>query len=122
MMSPPADEDKDNAASLEYVPHNLCGSGDSDVVLPKGPYNIVRCRRCGLNYVSPRLSHAALAGEYEEGYFFGGSYQDYMSERRGFEKAFNDRLSRIGKFVKPGRIVDRGCAFGFFPAVAERRG
>lgn len=122
MISAPADEDKDDAASLEYVPCNLCGSSDSDVVFPIGPHNIVRCRRCGLTYVSPRLSHAALAGEYEEGYFFGGSYQDYMSERRGFDKTFDDRLSRIEKFVKPARIVDIGCAFGFFLAVAERRG
>lgn len=109
-------------AVLEYVACNLCGSDDSDIVHAKGLFKIVECRNCGLTYVNPRLSPAALAREYGEGYYFGGSYDDYISERRGFEKTFEKRLEKIESFVKPGRILDVGCAFGFFLSVARRRG
>jgi SAM-dependent methyltransferase len=110
------------AAAMEHVTCNLCGSNDSDVVRRQGVFNIVKCRSCGLTYVNPRLSPLALAKEYDEEYYFGGSYDDYIGEARGFEETFEKRLEKIERVVKPGKILDIGCAFGFFLSVARRRG
>jgi SAM-dependent methyltransferase len=60
--------------------------------------------------------------QYEEGYFFAGSYDDYLSERKGLEKTFERRLEKIEKLAAPGRVLDLGCAFGFFLSVAQGRG
>jgi SAM-dependent methyltransferase len=110
------------AALIQYVACNLCGSDDSDVVYRRGAFNIVKCRSCGLTYVNPRLGPPALAKEYDEAYYHGGSYDDYMGEVRGFEETFEKRLEKIERLVRPGRILDVGCAFGFFLSVARRRG
>ncbi len=107
---------------LEEVPCNLCGSGSSVLVHRKDGFRIVRCEECGLIYVNPRLCSEALVSQYEEGYFFAGSYADYLSERKGLERTFERRLEKIEELAAPGRVLDVGCAFGFFLSVAQNRG
>jgi len=107
---------------LEHVPCNLCGSGSSVLVHSKDGFRIVRCEECGLTYVNPRLCSEALVSQYEEGYFFAGSYADYLGERKGLEKTFEQRLEKIEELAVPGRVLDLGCAFGFFLSVAQNRG
>jgi len=92
------------------------------LLLEKESFRIVRCRGCGLVYVNPRLSQTEIAQQYDEGYYTDGSYADYLAERSGYERTFELRLRRIEQRVKPGRILDVGCAFGFFLSVADRRG
>ena len=110
-----------DAALLEHVTCNLCGSDDSDTVHSQGVFGIVKCRSCGLTYVNPRLSPQALAKEYDEKYYFGGSYDDYIGEARGFEETFERRLEKIERLVSPGKILDIGCAFGFFLYVYNKQ-
>lgn len=107
---------------LEAIACNLCGAQDEVLVFEKDSFRIVRCRRCGLVYVNPRLSQAAIAQQYDEDYYTDGSYADYQAERPGYERTFELRLQKIERRSKPGKILDVGCAFGFFLSVAERRG
>jgi len=107
---------------FEIVPCNLCGGHDDRLLFQKNSFNIVKCKHCGLVYVNPRLMSSEIAKEYDNGYYINGSYADYLSERPGFERTFERRLEKIGKLVEPGRILDIGCAFGFFLTVAEKRG
>lgn len=116
------DSTRSRSLPLEHVPCNLCGSGISVLVHRKDGFSIVRCEECGLTYVNPRLCPQALVSQYEEGYFFAGSYDDYLSERKGLEKTFERRLEKIEKLAAPGRVLDLGCAFGFFLSVAQGRG
>lgn len=107
---------------FEIVPCNLCGEYNNSLLFKKDSFNIVKCKHCGLVYVNPRLMSSEIAKEYDNGYYINGSYADYLSERPGFERTFERRLEKIGKLVEPGRILDIGCAFGFFLTVAEKRG
>jgi SAM-dependent methyltransferase len=110
-------------ADLEYVACNLCGADDTELILQKDGFDIVRCRRCGLGYVNPRLTARAAQAQYDADYYAGGSYTDYAAERAGYEKTFEYRLAKIERGLGGrGRILDVGCAYGFFLAVAARRG
>ncbi|MEW5947560.1 MAG: class I SAM-dependent methyltransferase [bacterium] len=105
------------------VPCNLCGNDDPAPFLNVRGDDVVRCRRCGLVYVSPRIGVEKILEQYDESYFlkpFG--YDDYVRHRKYFERTFRRRLADIRKFVPAGRILDVGCAAGFFLNLAREQG
>jgi 2-polyprenyl-3-methyl-5-hydroxy-6-metoxy-1,4-benzoquinol methylase len=159
---------------LERVPCNLCGSWDAAPLYagtvdlaaidldPQqvfactssdyGRYGpVVRCRRCGLAYLQPRLTADAVEAAYEE-----VADTRYLEEREGrvhtFARAL-DELERVrrrlvadhGRGVPsaaavglpnpatngaarsatpdgPGRLLDVGCHIGVFLELAAARG
>ncbi len=107
---------------LEPVPCSLCGAEDDKLLFEKESLRIVKCCQCGLVFVNPRLAAMDVVSQYDETYYSSGSYRNYLSERAGFEKTFDNRLKKIERLVNPGRILDVGCAFGFFLCVAQKRG
>ena len=84
----------------ENVSCNLCGADTADPVLTKHGFTIVRCRSCGLSYVTPRPDAAALLRMYaDERYYrnlnaspFG--YPDYLGERWLLERLVGRRRNR----------------------------
>jgi 2-polyprenyl-3-methyl-5-hydroxy-6-metoxy-1,4-benzoquinol methylase len=104
----------------------LCRSAD---VLPYrrvGGYQIVRCARCSFLFVSPVPTAAELTDFYQQSAYYEGSslgYSDYMGERKLHEQLARQRLQRIERSLpKRGRILDVGCAAGFFLYTAKQRG
>lgn len=119
--TPPGDAAPD--VELEEVPCDLCGARDVVVMYRKpdtrywvSPHEFaaVRCRRCGLGFVSPRPTARALAAFYPEGFFV----------RRGVEDGREryERQARYLEAVPPGRLLDLGCAGGAFLRVVQARG
>ncbi len=116
---------------MEYVRCNNCGADDTRPVAVIDNLHIVRCRRCGLTYVNPRYEQSALQEIYTESYydhdgivngleFFG--YEDYLADEENIKLTFAGRLRTIHKYVTPGRLLDVGCATGFFIDLARERG
>jgi 2-polyprenyl-3-methyl-5-hydroxy-6-metoxy-1,4-benzoquinol methylase len=116
---------------LEQVRCNLCGADDTRAVAEVDGLHIVRCRRCGLTYVNPRYPEEALQRIYTEAYydhdgivngleFFG--YEDYVADEENIKLTFAKRLGTIERYVNRGRLLDVGCATGFFLALAKARG
>jgi 2-polyprenyl-3-methyl-5-hydroxy-6-metoxy-1,4-benzoquinol methylase len=56
---------------------------------------------------------------YSDRYFSGDEYVDYLRDQIVFEKQFRDRLRKIEKFRSSGDLIEVGCAYGFFLAVAK---
>lgn len=106
---------------------NLCGRGDAPVIMRKRGYEIRKCG-CGLVYVSPRLAAERLAEEvYGEGYFEAeGGYgiEDYLGGRNAARslKVARKRLDALEKRARRGRLLDVGCAGGYFLSAAKERG
>jgi len=116
---------------LEKVGCNLCGADDTVPVAEVDSFHIVRCKRCGLLYVNPRCQECVLQEIYTETYydhdgirngleFFG--YDNYLADEENIKITFAKRLKTIERYVSQGRLLDIGCATGFFLALAREKG
>lgn len=153
----------DAGERMEAVPCNLCGADDpvvrheirvdardlrfyrfarfADPDLT-GTMRIVACRRCGLLYVSPRLSEEQLARVYGDNRVLGGVWRslghlfrptdpDDLQDPRNAPPPRLDgpdwRFERIERHTahlrrRPLTLLDVGCGRGEFVARALRRG
>jgi SAM-dependent methyltransferase len=116
-------------SALENVPCGLCGSPDADVKFTDGPFSVVTCRHCELTYVTPRLTDLDLIDHvYDEGYWTSDAaktrgYTDYRSDAPLYLKTYRRRLRVIARyFERPGRVLDVGCAAGYFLSVMQEEG
>lgn len=87
-----------------------------------------RCRTCGLVSVREMPAPEDLHAVYGEAYFRNArsaetGYDDYEADRYCILRTANRRLAAIEKYVPArGRLLDVGCALGFFMEAAAHRG
>lgn len=113
-----------------HIPCNLCGSETHQPFCPENGKGLVQCQNCGLVYVSPRPDAAELYALYGESYFKNDDsgtvgYTDYIADEGNIRLTFNRRLDCLHQFVQPGddrKLLDVGCAAGFFIDEAAKRG
>lgn len=115
--------------ALTEVDCGLCGSAERRLKFQDGPFQVVTCERCGLTYVTPRLTDGALIDEvYNEGYWNSDAakdrgYTDYTADERLYLKTYRRRRSIVERhFDAPGRVLDVGCAAGYFLRVMADEG
>ena len=99
---------------------NICGSNERTILI-KTPFDLVRCERCGLVYVTPRPAEEELAGLYSfDRYHI--AQRDEKRQRKDLRKF--ERRMRIIMSYRPdrGRILDVGCSTGLFLRKAEEYG
>jgi SAM-dependent methyltransferase len=124
---------------LEHVACGLCGADDAEVIY-EARYDrekdadlvskfrasgdellidrLVRCRRCQLQYVNPRLAAPLILESYAE-----GEDPTYVSQLAAREQTFDRALRKIERLApRKGRLLDIGTAAGAFLGVAKRRG
>lgn len=129
---------KTNDPRFEDLPCNLCGANDYDVVYHATPpekrhvtsdnysaasYHIledqvVKCKKCGFMYINPRPKSEMIV----EGYSAAVD-EAYVSQSEGRIATFKGSLKKIEKiYPQKGRILDVGCAAGFFLKAAKDEG
>lgn len=115
--------------ALQPVDCGMCGSSRSRVKFEDGPFSVVTCEDCGLTYVTPRLDDEQLISEvYDEGYWSSDAaklrgYTNYRDDAPLYLKTYRRRLSVIRRhFDAPGRVLDVGCAAGYFLSVMQDEG
>ncbi len=117
-----------SAADLREVPCYFCGTHDETLRFVDGDYRVVECAHCGLVYVTPRLPPDRLYEMYQSEYWesdrakdFG--YTEYLADRELYERTYRRRTRTIRRHRgQPGRVLDVGCAAGFFLAVMREQG
>lgn len=110
---------------MEHVKCDLCGSDDDSLLFTatdmnqskKGSFNIVRCKKCGLVYVNPSPTKQEIGKFYPKAYFLGPA-----NAKSGIDKYQYEKMKKIKKFKKAGKILDVGCGAGYFLAVAKKNG
>ena len=118
---------------VENVNCNYCTSSDYEILFGFGEMNIVRCRKCGLRYTNPRVAQDEVAEIYGETYYRGREslfkekgkyygYYDYHLSYPDIVRTFEKRLEIIERCGKKGKLLDIGCALGFFVETSLRRG
>jgi 2-polyprenyl-3-methyl-5-hydroxy-6-metoxy-1,4-benzoquinol methylase len=81
--------------------------------------DLVECRECGLIYRENRVEDP---GEYSDAYFVNGAYSDYSAERNAILRSAGRRLDMLEHTVSGRRLLDVGCAAGYFLEAARARG
>lgn len=126
---------------METVACNLCGGDDYAVVYPalapKGleevaltgrfaassgvsaREQVVCCRRCGLVYMNPRVNRALILSGYAE-----ADNSTYVSQSEGRLRTFRRGVGLLAPHLHMAtpRLLDVGCAGGFFLKAARERG
>ncbi len=79
-----------------------------------------KCNKCGHCVADLDAESLNFKEIYNDGYFFGDEYADYVRDRRVFEQQFQDRLREVQRFQPSGDLIEIGCAYGFFLTVAQQ--
>jgi len=111
----------------EYVRCNLCGSDRTTLVAKEGDIEIarsfVKCKNCGLVYMSPRMTKEESKTFYKEHRNLSSS--PLTSDQ--FDKKFVAREVERAKLVERfsprcGKVLDIGCATGNFLRLLKSQG
>jgi len=91
-------------------------------ILPIG-FRLVACPGCGIQWQWPRPADAQLSALYTQEYYDAWGLRDAAEAVRVAKLATFDRLlARVERYVRPGALLDVGCATGFLLEAADRRG
>jgi len=124
------------AFSLETVVCDLCGSDRSRLVMEKRgalcgrTFSIVRCVRCGLVYVSPRIAADQIASLYDEAYHRGEGFDRSIDDSSNDDNpAHNATIARVTATLgaalgdlRGARVLDVGSGPGTLLAALTEAG
>jgi 2-polyprenyl-3-methyl-5-hydroxy-6-metoxy-1,4-benzoquinol methylase len=106
---------------------HLCGGASHDVVREAGPFSILRCRACGLCFLSPQPQPEETLELYSEHYFqsadgLARGYSAYVEQAGDLRATFRQRLRYLPKPGPANRLLDVGAAAGYFVEQARLAG
>jgi SAM-dependent methyltransferase len=112
--------------STNYVAESGCAiCGEAAPLRPalrKNNIEILRCSACGVGRaLVPNFDPSVF---YTEGYFTGeqdGAYVDYAGSETVLRKEFARQAAFLRRFVPGGKLLEIGCAYGFFLQEAVKR-
>jgi SAM-dependent methyltransferase len=79
---------------------------------------IVRCPGCELIFFP---AHSVDTHQlYTEKYFRGGEYLDYVEDKQVIQENFQKRIDELKRLKPAGRLLEIGCAYGFFLDLARK--
>jgi len=106
---------------LQSRSHQVLGCPACGAVTPhqrlysKNDCDILRCRSCGVGRADTTGFNAAAY--YTEAYFTGrhaDGYADYLGSEPVLRREFAREVAFIRRYRRSGRLVEIGCAYGFF--------
>ncbi len=100
---------------------NACGVGGARERFARDGFHIVQCSGCGLMYVGEDPADIDFESLYGESYYTGGQpgvFADYVGEADARRASARRRLWGLRRLKRGGRLLDVGCAAGFFLAEA----
>lgn len=95
--------------------------------MDQGKRTLVRCSRCNLLFINPRITRDAITKTYSGRDYFERNteqtgYRNYLQDRELHLLFFRRQLSELEALVPKGHLLDVGCAGGFLVEEAIRRG
>jgi 2-polyprenyl-3-methyl-5-hydroxy-6-metoxy-1,4-benzoquinol methylase len=104
---------------------HICGNEKMELFLntPEGDY--LRCLNCEVVQHSSIPNKSDIKKVYSREYFTkkkNGMGADFLGEEKLYSERFGDRLKRIEKKIKKGRILDIGASVGHFLFGAKQNG
>jgi 2-polyprenyl-3-methyl-5-hydroxy-6-metoxy-1,4-benzoquinol methylase len=105
----------------------ICQADQATPFFAKYGYTIVECAACQLRYVSPMPTPEELTAHYQDTAYFEGEseqgYLNYADMKKALLPHFQRRLQLLeAQLPQRGKILDVGCAAGYFLEAAQQRG
>ena len=103
----------------------LCGRHDLRLLFTKHDFPILQDRDSGLRFAPAQHTEESLRALYSEGYFVNSAtgYLDYVQDEEAHRRQARRYLARLSREgLRPGRLLDVGCAAGYFADEARKAG
>jgi len=105
----------------ELIPCNLCDRYAFNILYRKQleglTYQIVKCKGCGLVYMNPHFAKEENRELYNEDYYYFDTKDDLLNLHKAEEQ-----FRRIKRYSSGGKLLEIGCAKGFFLKIASSHG
>lgn len=102
----------------------VCNSKKTSSYWAMPGYKLEKCGNCSMVWDAYPLEN--IHAQYEKSYFVNpnpkGGYANYFEGMRVNKRTFYERLKRIGKKHKKGKLLDVGCALGDCLVEAKKLG
>lgn len=82
--------------------------------------NLLKCQQCGFIRAKDKYYKLNSTKLYNQNYFSGLDYKNYALEVTALQENFKDRLNKIIRHKSHGRLLEIGCAFGYFLQIASK--
>jgi hypothetical protein len=105
---------------MESITCAICDQDQTVLLFASRGFNIVKCRKCGLSYVNPRCFNVETDDYFEGPYL--SAVQDGDALSADIEPVYSEILGNLSTYLRPGRLLDVGCAMGHFMALARTAG
>ena len=103
---------------IDLSSESTCAICESRRVKPSFE-GLVKCRQCGFVWMDKKISPEELKLIYSDNYFFSGEYEDYLAEERALMDDFTKQFDSLKPYIKGGRLLEIGSAYGFFLNLAR---
>jgi SAM-dependent methyltransferase len=119
---------EDNLASIDRISKTCAFMQDCSeekiLLFEKNGYPIYECTKCKLRFSNLKDTHNHLANVYSDDYFFAGGagYPNYLEEKKELYNSGIRYAKIISRFATPGKVLDVGCAAGFYLKGFEKLG
>jgi SAM-dependent methyltransferase len=97
----------------------LCGARERRPLLVKDGWPVAGCASCGLVYVDAAVDRSRLEEFYGSSYYEGDTFTDYVGDRDVRVASARGRVAELTRRHPGGRLLDVGCAAGFFLEAAS---
>ena len=111
---------------MSYRDCVVCGASAPTLQFRKDGYDLVRCAACGCLYVGQDPAGIDFDALYGQAYYSGGSdavFADYVGQEAARRAQARRKLAVMRhlppRVARSGRLLDVGCAAGFFLAEAR---
>lgn len=102
------------------MPHINCQCCDGTAWKTKWE-GLIICQQCGVMTVNATYTAADLRALYQDSYFCGDEYADYVNDKPVIQRTLNGHHSLLLRHVAAGSsILEVGCAFGYFLEMLQR--
>jgi 2-polyprenyl-3-methyl-5-hydroxy-6-metoxy-1,4-benzoquinol methylase len=106
------------------MPCTICNNSEYNHIMEANGFHYYRCKKCSLEFIYPQPNDEYLTNLYSLNYYNAWDIRQHESEVFQIkQKAFLYKISLVREFLFPfAKILDCGCATGFFLDVAEESG
>src|SRR5450759_2784329 len=102
----------------------ICGNSVVIPLFDKNGFTLARCNACNTVHVSPTPSAEIINAHYQNPAYYAGQedqgYRNYADMEKALRPHFQRRLPSINHHRPArGRLLDFGCAAGYFLKIAQ---